>query len=185
MTESDDNTLIAAARQGDLEAFSQLVLRHQAGVRACLAVRLDNPYDAEDLAQEAFVLAFEKLGEFDASRPMGPWLHGMAMNLLRNHLRKFRVRQTVALDDLQELVDRQVEAAHETTTEADRCAAIRECLKRLDDDARRLVQARYEDEVDVAELCRRTGKKHSAVTMQLHRIRQQLRACMDLRLRAT
>jgi RNA polymerase sigma-70 factor, ECF subfamily len=185
MIPPDDNALIVSARQGDLEAFSQLVLRHQAGVRASLAVRLDNPHDAEDLAQEAFVLAFEKLHEFDAARPLAPWLHGIAMNLLHNHRRKFRARQTVALDALQELVDRQVEAAEEQVAAADRYAAMRECLKRLDDDACRLVKARYEDDVDVAELCRRTGKKHSAVTMQLHRIRRQLRACMDLRLRST
>lgn len=185
MTDSDDNALIAAAREGNLDAFSQLVLRHQAGVRACLAVRMDNPHDVEDLAQEAFVLAFEKLAEFDTSRPLAPWLHGIAMNLLCNYLRKFRRRQMVALDGLQELVDRQVEALHETLAEADRYAAMQECLKRLDDGALRLVKARYEDEVDVAELCRRTGKKHSAVTMQLHRIRQQLRTCVDLRLRTT
>jgi len=185
MTDLDDAVLITAARQGNLEAFSQLVLRHQAGVRACLAVRMDNPPDAEDVAQEVFLTAFEKLGEFDASRPLGPWLHGIAMNLLRNYQRKFRMHQTIALDALQELIDRQVDAAHETIAEVDRYAALRECLKRLDDTARGLLKARYEEEVDVAELCRRTGKKHSAVTMQLHRIREQLRGCMDLRLRTT
>ena len=185
MTDLDDNTLIAAARQGNLEAFSELVLRHQAGVRACLAVRMDDPHDAEDLAQEVFVLAFEKLGEFDGSRLLAPWLHGIAMNLWRNYRRKSRPQTVVAIDQLQELVDRQAESDHETIVEADRYTAMRECLQKLDDDARRLVRARYEDEVEVAELCRQMGKKHSAVTMQLHRIRQQLRACMDMRLRTT
>jgi RNA polymerase sigma-70 factor (ECF subfamily) len=185
MTDLDDSIFIAAARQGDLEAFSELVLRHQAAVRACLAVRINTPHDAEDLAQEVFVLAFQKLGEFDDSRPLAPWLHGFAMNLLRNYRRKFHRQKTATLEQLQELVDRQAEAAHEFIPEADRYAAMRECLQKLDNCARQLITARYQEDVGLAELCCRLGKKHSAVTMQLHRIRQQLRACIDLRLRAT
>lgn len=179
----DELELITAAQRGDLEAFSQLVLRHQVAVRACLVMRMDNPHDAEDLAQETFVLAFRKLAEFDSAHPFGAWLRGIAFNLLRNHQRKRRSRPTVALSDLEAVVDEAVDAARESGGEADRYAAIRECLERLDGQSRELVKARYEDDVEVAELCRRLGKKHSAVTMHLHRIRLQLRNCMELRLK--
>lgn len=60
----DDTVLIEAARSGDLAAFSDLVRRHQALVRAALAVRMSCPHEAEDLAQEAFVTAFRKLEVF-------------------------------------------------------------------------------------------------------------------------
>jgi len=179
----DELELITAARQGDLEAFSQLVLRHQVAVRACLTLRLAHPHDAEDLAQETFVLAFTKLAEFDTAYSFGAWLRGIAFNLLRNHQRKLRARPTVTLSDLQEVVDAAVDAACASGGEAERYTAIRQCLERLDHSSRELVKARYEDDVDVAELCRRLGKKHSAVTMHLHRIRLQLRNCMELRLK--
>jgi RNA polymerase sigma-70 factor (ECF subfamily) len=179
----DDLELITAARQGDLEAFSQLVLRHQVAVRACLTLRLDNPHDAEDLAQETFVLAFTKLVEFTPTYSFGAWLRGIAFNLLRNHQRRQRARPTRSLSDLQEVVDEAVEATCASTGEAERYLAIRQCLERLDHASRELVKSRYEDDVDVAELCRRLGKKHSTVTMHLHRIRLQLRNCMELRLK--
>ena len=184
MADLDDPTLIASARQGNLDAFSQLVLRHQAGVRACLAVRMDNPHDAEDLAQEVFVWAFKKLDQVDSSRPLGFWLRGIALNLLRNHVRKSRALPMATLEDLQTLVDTAVESTYQSGGEQERYTAMRECIASLDMGARRLVKARYEDDVDVAELCRRLKKKHSAVTMQLHRIRQQLRTCVETRLSA-
>ena len=48
----DDRELILAARSGDLPAFSELVRRYQAKVRASLAVRMNHVHDAEDLAQD-------------------------------------------------------------------------------------------------------------------------------------
>lgn len=183
--DQDDTPLIAAALQGDLEAFSQLVLRHQVAVRACLALRMDNPHDAEDLAQEVFVLAFRQLSEFDSTRPWGAWLRGIAFNLLRNYQRKARLQPRPVLDDLDAVADQEVDAVHAEGGEVECYAAMRACLERLDAPSRDLVKSRYEEDVEVAELCRRLGKKHSAVTMHLYRIRQQLRACMELRLKAT
>lgn len=185
MTHTDDVDLVTSCRQGNLEAFSQVVLRYQTGVRAYLAVRMNNPHDAEDLAQEVFVLAFRKLPEFDPARPLAPWLRGIAFNLLRNHLRKSHVQRTTPVEDIEALVNQEVGASFEAGGEAEQYAAMRECLQRLDGTSRRLVEARYEEGVEVAELCSRLGRKHSAVTMHLHRIRQQLRNCMELRLKTT
>jgi len=90
MPDEDEIQQVRAAQQGDLNALAALVTRHQQAVRACLAARLDDPHEAEDLVQEVFVTAFRKLGEFDPERPLAPWLRSIAMNLLRNHWRKFR-----------------------------------------------------------------------------------------------
>src|SRR6187200_501389 len=90
-TDATESDLVSEAQHGSWVAFSELVRRHQAAVRACLTVRLEQPHEAEDLAQEAFVTAFRKLGEFDPERPFGPWVRSIAFNLLRNHWRKFRV----------------------------------------------------------------------------------------------
>ncbi|HPA19126.1 MAG TPA: sigma-70 family RNA polymerase sigma factor [Verrucomicrobiae bacterium] len=182
MPETDDSPLIEASRHGDLDAFSRLVLRHQGALRACLAVRLDEPHHAEDLAQEVFILAFRKLAEFDPQRPFAPWLRGIAFNLLRNHRRKIRAISSGDAEDLQSLVDAEIDALHQEGHEADWRTALETCLGQLDEAPRHLVRARYEDDIDVAEICRRSGKKHSAVTMQLHRIRLQLRACIERRL---
>lgn len=182
MDEWDDGALIEASRGGDLGAFSRLVLRHQAGLRACVAVRLDDPHEAEDLAQEAFILAYRKLGEFEAGRPFAPWVRGIAFNLLRNHWRKARAVPLGDADSLRVMVAGEIDAMHGAGGEADWQGALRLCLGELEEGPRDLVRARYEEDIGVAEICRRSGKKHSAVTMQLHRIRLQLRACIERRL---
>ena len=53
-----ESELVGSAQRGNWAAFAELVRRHQAAVRACLAVRMDQPHEAEDLAQEAFATAF-------------------------------------------------------------------------------------------------------------------------------
>lgn len=182
MPEIDDSALIEASRRGDLDAFSRLVLRHQGALRACIAVRLDEPHHAEDLAQEVLILAYRKLAEFDARRPFAPWLRGIAFNLLRNHWRKARAVPYGAPEELLSLADAEIDALHEECREGDWQAALQSCLGELDGAPRQLVRTRYEEDVGVAEICRRSGKKHSAVTMQLHRIRLQLRECVERRL---
>ncbi|MCC6353652.1 MAG: sigma-70 family RNA polymerase sigma factor [Verrucomicrobiae bacterium] len=182
MPETDDSALVEASRGGDLEAFSALVMRHQGALRACIAVRLDEPHHAEDLAQEVFILAFRKLGEFEAGRPFAPWLRGIAFNLLRNYGRKARAVASGDAGALRALVDAEIGALHADGGEADWRAALQSCLGELGDDPRGLVRARYEEDIGVAEICRRSGKRHSAVTMQLHRIRMQLKACIERRL---
>ena len=86
----DEPELIRKAQAGDLEAFARLVAMHQKSVRACVAVRVTTPHDAEDIAQEVFLIAHRKLAGLDASQPLGPWLRTVAFFLLKNHLRKIQ-----------------------------------------------------------------------------------------------
>lgn len=53
--------------------------------------------DAEDIAQEVFVTAFRRLPSFDPTRPIRPWLFGIAYRVARGHLRKARHRYEVEL----------------------------------------------------------------------------------------
>ena len=81
---ANEPDLIRLAQGGDIEAFSQLVTAYQTNICACLAIRLNSNYEVDDLAQEVFIVAFRRLAEFDAERALGPWLRGIAFNLLRS-----------------------------------------------------------------------------------------------------
>jgi RNA polymerase sigma-70 factor (ECF subfamily) len=73
-----DLDLVSRARTGDTAAFGELVERHRTAVfRAALAV-LGSPEDAEDVAQEACVLAFRKLGGFREEASFRTWLLAIA-----------------------------------------------------------------------------------------------------------
>jgi RNA polymerase sigma-70 factor (ECF subfamily) len=70
----EEQDLMTRAQKGDLDAFSALVIRHQSSVRATLAVRLHDRHEADDLAQEAFIVAYRKLRKFDTDKAFGPWI---------------------------------------------------------------------------------------------------------------
>ncbi len=101
----EEQELIERAKSGDVGAFSELVRRYQVNVRACLAVRLSSRVESEDLAQEAFVIAFRKLADFDSSRAFGPWVRTIALNLLKNHWRKHRPDAVGGAIELEQLIN--------------------------------------------------------------------------------
>ncbi len=181
MTDDDRDGLLAA-REGDLAAFSRLVLKHQWGVRAFLLARLSRKHEAEDLAQETFITAWRRLKDFDTSRPLGPWLRGIAENHLRNHLRKFRAEPIGGSEALQQILDHQALLHQGLEEESALVVALADCIEKVEKEARELLIARYAEGRSVVEICESTGKKHSAMTMKLHRLRLSLAACVEAKL---
>lgn len=98
-----DEALVEAARQGDQLAFSQLVARYRKIAFAYAYSCLRDRDEAEDVAQEAFVRAYQNLSKFREAERWGAWV----MRILRNHctdtLRRRRTRKTETLVD--EFVD--------------------------------------------------------------------------------
>lgn len=83
----DEATLIRHAANGDAAAWEPLVLAHQEAVFRLSYLLLGDPDDAEDIAQETFLRAWNHLKRFDITRPLRPWLLSIASNLARNRLR--------------------------------------------------------------------------------------------------
>jgi RNA polymerase sigma-70 factor (ECF subfamily) len=82
-----DEELVLLARQGDPDAFDQLVVRHQGAVfRAALAA-LRVREDAEDVAQEAFVRAWRSLGQFRGDSSFRTWMLRIVWNLAMSRRR--------------------------------------------------------------------------------------------------
>jgi RNA polymerase sigma-70 factor (ECF subfamily) len=172
--------LIARTLDGDLSAFDQIVADFQAQVRAFFRSRMRDPHAADDLSQECFVIAYRRLADFDPQRPLGAWLRGIAVNVLRNHLRS-RGKSVVYSDEIETLLA-PVDAAPSALETDDAVLALRDCLKLLAPDAGELVKKRYIQGLSVAEICRLAGMKHSAATMALHRVRLRLKECVGRKL---
>jgi RNA polymerase sigma-70 factor (ECF subfamily) len=177
-----EDALIRSAQGGNLDAFSELVRIHHQGVYAYLVVRLSGIHDADDLSQEVFVTAFRRLSDFDPERPLAPWLRSIALNLLRNHRRKFRPESIGGNEELQALLEAQIESGLATGNESHRLTALRECLERLEAPVRKLLLSHYGDGVTLRELASQSGRSYSAVAMQIHRVRELLATCVETRL---
>jgi RNA polymerase sigma factor (sigma-70 family) len=94
-----DAALVARVLAGhDRHAFGELVRRHQGRTRALLRRLCKEDHAlADDLAQEAFLLAFRKLAQFRADAAFGTWLYRIAYNVFLMHVRSRK--EEVSLDD--------------------------------------------------------------------------------------
>ncbi len=84
----DDHSLVLRAMQGDRDAFGQLVERYSAHVYALAYAKLANHGDAEEASQEAFLRAYERLGELRTPDRFDAWLTRIALSRASNRLRE-------------------------------------------------------------------------------------------------
>lgn len=98
-TAFDESAWVARARQGDDRAFSELVNRYERKVFRLAKHITDSDEDAEDVLQEAFLKAYEHLGEFQGNSKFYTWLVRIAVNEALMKLRKRKSDRTVSLDE--------------------------------------------------------------------------------------
>ena len=84
---SEDAILLEKIQSGDRNAFDTLVGKYQRELYFLALRMVKNQEDAEDLAQQAFVKAFEKLDSFKGKSSFKTWLYQVAINLCRSFLR--------------------------------------------------------------------------------------------------
>lgn len=96
---ADEALLAGRALAGDRGAFGELVARYADQARRVARAVLRDPDDADDAAQDAFLGSLVKLGQYDASRPFGPWLMRIVANAATDRGRRRRVRRAEPLDE--------------------------------------------------------------------------------------
>lgn len=94
-----ERSLIVAAQRGDQQAFGALVRLHQRRAYAVARAIVGSHEDAEDVVQDAFVLAHRALGRFRPQQPFGAWLHRIVANSALDALRRRKVRETEQLTE--------------------------------------------------------------------------------------
>lgn len=85
-----DTYLIERARNGDSEAVTELYRRHERRAYNLALRTIGNPWDAADVAQEAFIKAFRNLGSFKGDARFSTWLHRIVVNAAYDYLRRRR-----------------------------------------------------------------------------------------------
>lgn len=98
----DETDLIRAAQHGDGKAFAELVRRYQRAIYRVAYALTRNASDADDLAQETFVRAYQALGRFRLGEPIYPWLARICTNQAFTLFRRRRRRPETPLEPLVE-----------------------------------------------------------------------------------
>ncbi|MFZ5595874.1 MAG: RNA polymerase sigma factor [Bacillota bacterium] len=96
----EDDLLVERSRNGDREAFDELVRRYQGKVYTVAYRFMGNHADAGDLAQEAFIRAYQALSSFRGECSFATWLYRIASNVCRDEIRKQGRRKKVSLDEI-------------------------------------------------------------------------------------
>ncbi|MGH7939694.1 MAG: sigma-70 family RNA polymerase sigma factor [Limisphaerales bacterium] len=99
-TPVEEMVLVDRARRGDLKAYDELVRRYQERIYATIYHMTSNHEDANDLAQESFVKAFQALKSFKGGSSFYTWLYRIAVNKTINFLKQRKNRQHMSLNDL-------------------------------------------------------------------------------------
>lgn len=159
------------------ESFLMLVTGAQRVLHAFILKLVPNLPDADDILQETNLVLWSKQAEFAAGTDFRAW----AFRIARYQVMAYRKRQSLnRLVFGEELVER---LAHYAETRRDRLDAKREllieCLKRLTDMQRQLLDAHYGDRLSGREIAQKTGRNADAVFQALHRTRSSLLQCIE------
>jgi RNA polymerase sigma-70 factor (ECF subfamily) len=186
---TDDRSIVDAVLAGDRNAYRVLVDREGAAVVAACARILGDRAEAEDVAQEAFVIAYRSLGTWRADGAFGAWLGRIAVRLA---IRRSQVRRQVTwLDPLAAEADQPGQARFRTVGGSDavdpattmlrseRDAQLRAAVASLDEPYREVVALRFFAERSLAEIALATDRPLGTVKTHLHRGLARLRRALE------
>ncbi len=184
---ASDAELVVAAKAGDLAAFEELTTRHERQIYSLAYRMLQNPHDAEDVTQQAFLSAVENLAKFREESSFATWLYRIATFAALKVIRKRKGLATVSLEAATEpredydsiphpeyIADwkqspEQLVQRHETQRLLD------DALAKLDEKHRLVFLLRDVEGLSVAETAAALNLSESNVKMRLLRARLQLR----------
>ncbi len=174
MLNTTDRDLVLQARRGDLDAFGELVRRYQTAVFNVCYRLAGERREAEDLTQEAFIRACQRLGTFDVDLPFGPWMRRVAANVALNRLERAGP-QVIPLDDERDDLPAgpggDPVAAREC---AEREESLRSALAALPPRYRAVIELRHFQDLSYAEIAQMLRIPVSDVKSYLFRARKAL-----------
>ena len=163
-----DAELVNRARRGDREAFSALVRRYERPVLAMAMSLLHDHGDACDAAQDAFVIAYEKLNRLWRPSRFGAWVLQIARRTaLRVRKRRARHAAEPMPDDLH--------ARDNGSPIPAMPRKMMDLIARLPEQERVVVMLRYLDDLEMNEIAAATGRPIGTITKQISRAHARLR----------
>lgn len=177
----DEAALVARILAGEPHLYGILVERYQRRLFWACRRLLDDPDEADDVVQEAFVRAWQHLAGFDPAYRFYTWLYTIARNRALNVLRRRKVRGDVPLPDdgVRDPAAPARDAASARVEDAELAAALDACRQALPDDQREAFDLRHADGLSYGEIARATGAPEGTVMSRLYRARERMRQCLS------
>jgi RNA polymerase sigma-70 factor, ECF subfamily len=179
-TDGEEAGIIEAVLHGEVHLYRVLVMKYRAPVFN-LAYRMTGSHaDADDLAQEIFVRAFEKLHRFDRARSFFTWLYTIALNLIRNHLKK---AGRIAFEEIGENTPvrppDQSSDAGEILARDERITTVESTLQKLPKDLREALVLKFYQDLAFDQVAEILGISLSAAKMRVYRGLEKMRVMVE------
>jgi RNA polymerase sigma-70 factor (ECF subfamily) len=176
----DERDAIARAQRGDIAGLEALVRTYQVrAVRTAYLIVRDRPL-AEDIVQQAFIRAYERIGQLQARRPFAPWFLRSVANDALKALE--RGRHTLSLEAMEEgraaLADL-APGPDQAVENAERADAVWDAVQRLPAEQRAAIVLRYYAGLSDAEIAEQTSTPPPSVRWRLHAARKRLRGWLS------
>jgi RNA polymerase sigma-70 factor (ECF subfamily) len=178
---ADDQTLVRAARRGDMAAFEELVARHRDRVYARAYSMMRNEEEAVDLSQEAWVKGWQRLRQFQGESSFGTWMTRIIINLCLDQLRKQKRQRTESIEAMDEEsggVERQMPVVTANPTAGLERAELRQRIDRalgqLSYEHRTVLVLHEFEEMEYKEIARTMGCSIGTVMSRLFYARRKL-----------
>ena len=179
MSELND-TILQAAKSGDRKAVSALVRACHRPLRAFVATMLLGSQDVDDVAQEVFLRALERLDRVTDVDELAAFLRGIARNVVRESQRKHARENQAYMRFAEEhcQTDTAIEKAL-WLTDPEMLAALQACFGSLPDRSREMLALRYTDESTSGQIGQKVGMSAAAVRTAMRRARTTLLKCIQ------
>jgi RNA polymerase sigma-70 factor (ECF subfamily) len=171
----EDEALVERFRRGDRRAFEELVRRYQRPVYYFLRRFVKDDDEAKDIAQRAFVKAYQGIDGLRGFGAFKSWLYRIASNLALNHLRD-RAREQPSEDAGAELAVDAIGASR--MTEAEEYGQLREAIADLPPKQRLVLELRVFEELSFKEVAEAAGCTENAAKVNFHHAVKRLRSCV-------
>lgn len=174
MQSLEDQIFIDKVLRGDTSAFRFLVERYKRMVYSIALKVLNNPAEAEDAAQEAFIKAYQQLHTFERKAKFSTWLYTLSY---RHSLNKLREAKSAMIFLTEEVLDSEMDServASEVLVEGEQSAMIKAAIDRLPRQEGLLVLLYYYEEKSIKEIEEITGLTASNIKVKLFRARKTL-----------
>jgi len=175
VNKTEDLYYIEAVRKGNVQAFSFLVEKYQKLVYTLALKLLKNPEDAEEMAQDTFVKAFQKLDSYEGKSKFSTWLYSITYNACISELRKRRI-EFKSIDDtrITEQDEMKMHDYYREVRKEDQEKYLNLALGKLPEDDQVLVTLYYYENQSMDEISMITGLTVSNIKVKIHRARKKM-----------
>jgi RNA polymerase sigma-70 factor, ECF subfamily len=173
VTSDPDQELVTACQNGSRQAFNTLVVRHKDRLYSVAARLVGEHGEAEDIAQETFLRAYQKIGEFRGASQFSTWLYRICHNLCLNHLHK--KKQEIADDTITEILPDPSAGACEQLIGHEQRQVIQHALSRLKHEFREVIILYHAEHLPYEEIADVLDLPVGTVRSRLHRGRGELK----------